>query len=226
MNQERRMDFIGIGMIAILTFIGLYFALFTTDSFAGAGFIFGIAYFFLYKAIRKKSFEEMHFSVRKLGGQLKRPGIWLWILLPSAVSLAQLAVTRFVSQAFYAETVRGELTRISALIPQGTASNFLLLLPYLLILATGEEICFRAFFQDRLSAYVPAGLPILLSSVVFTAGHLYREPLGIAVFWALNTFVLSLLFGVIQKKTENAWVSTISHFASNYLAFLLIYFLK
>lgn len=53
-----------------------------------------------------------------------------------------------------------------------------------------------------------------------------REPFGVALFWVLNTFTLSVLFGVIQAKTKNAYLSTISHFLSNYLAFVLVYALK
>lgn len=226
MNKERRLDFIGIAGITLLVFAGMYFSLSAKDVFTGAGFVFGIVYFFLYRAVTRKSFEEMHFSARSLGKWLKQPGIWGWILLPAAVNLLQTAAARFISPPFYGETVRDELTRISVLVPTGVTADFLVLIPYLLVLAMGEEICFRAFFQDRLAHYVPAGLAILLSSIVFTAGHVASEPLGVAAFWVLNTFVLSILFGVIQKKTKNAYVPTISHFVSNYLAFVLIYFLK
>lgn len=147
-------------------------------------------------------------------------------LLPAVLNLLQTAVTRLVSPSFYSDTVHNELTRVSGLIPGSPPSNFIILIPYLLILAMGEEICFRAFFQDRLSKYMPSDGSIVLSSIVFTLGHVYREPLGIAGFWILNTFVLSVLFGMIQKRAKNAYVSTISHFISNYLAFLLIYFVK
>lgn len=226
MSKERRMDFIGIAGITILVFVGMYCSLSAKDIFTGAGFLFGIVYFFLYKAVTGKSFEEMHFSVRSLGNWLKRPGIWGWVFLPAAVNLLQTAAARLISPSFYGETVRDELTRISVLVPTGATANFPVLIPYLLILAMGEEICFRAFFQDRLSQYIPVGLSILVSSAVFTAGHVSSEPLGVAVFWVLNTFVLSVLFGIIQKKTGNAYVPTISHFVSNYLAFVLIYFLR
>lgn len=222
MNKERSMDFAGIAAITVLTCIGMYFSLFTQSSFTGAGFLFGILYFFLFQAVNRKSFEEMHFSVRSIGRQMGRPGVWLWILLPAAVNLVQTAVARLVSPSFYQAAVRDEFTRISALIPGSMTANFLLLIPYLLVLAMGEEICFRAFFQDRLSNYVPAGPAIVFSSAVFTAGHVYREPAGVMIFWVLNTFVLSVLFGIIQKKTKNAYLSTIAHFLSNYLAFILI----
>ena len=49
-RKEKSMDFFGIGAITVLTLIGMYFALFTESSFTGAGFVFGIVYFFLYKA--------------------------------------------------------------------------------------------------------------------------------------------------------------------------------
>ena len=226
MARERGMDFAGIAGITILVFIGMFFSLSAKDVFTGAGFLFGIVYFFLYQAVTRKSFDEMHFSIRSLGKWLRRPGIWGWILLPAAVNLLQIAAARIVSPPFYGEMIREELTRVSTLVPRGVTADFPALIPYLLVLAMGEEICFRAFFQDRLSNYVPAGLSILLSSIVFTAGHVASEPPGVAVFWVLNTFVLSILFGVIQKKTENAYVSTISHFISNYLAFALICCLK
>ncbi len=79
MKKERTMDFVGIGVITLLTLAGTYFSRFTESSFPDAGFIFGIAYFFVYKTVGKKSFEEMHFNIRGLGAWLKRPVIWLWI---------------------------------------------------------------------------------------------------------------------------------------------------
>lgn len=226
MNKEKRMDFIGIGLIAILTIIGMYLSVFAKSSFTGIGFIFGIVYFFLYKIINKRPFEEMHFSIRSVGKWLKQPKVWLLILAPAVINLAQTITAWLISRTFYTNAVRDELTRISSLIPGSMTSSFLVLIPYLLVLAMGEEICFRAFFQDRLSKYIPVAASLILSSIIFTIGHVYKEPLGIMIFWISNTFILSILFGVIQHKTKNAYISTISHFISNYLAFVLIYFLK
>lgn len=226
MNREKRMDFLGIGFITVFNIIGMYLSLFTKSSFTGIGFIFGIVYFFIYKIINKKSFEEMHFNIRSIGKWLKQPKTWLLILIPAIINLAQTIAAWLVSRTFYTSAVADELTRISMLIPGSITSNFLILIPYLLILAMGEEICFRAFFQDRFSEYVPIITSLIFSSIVFTMGHIYREPLGIAAFWIFNTFILSFLFGLIQHKTKNAYIATISHFISNYLAFVLIYFLK
>ena len=221
MTRERRRDLAGIGIITILTLMGFYFSVFTQSSFTGEEFLFGILYFFFYKAVNRKTFEEMHFSIRSVGRWLRQPKIWLWVFLPAAINLLQTFVAWLVSPSFYSATIQDELTRISPLIPGNMTSDFFILIPYLLILAMGEEICFRAFFQDRLSMYLPVSLSILLSSLVFTLGHVCREPMGIAAFW-----VLTLVFGMIQKKTKNAYISTIAHFVSNYLAFVLIYILK
>lgn len=224
--KERILDAAGIAGISVLTLIGMYFSLFAQSSFTGAGFVFGIVYFFFYKVITRKSYAEMQFDIRTVGKWLKRPVIWLWVLLPAVLNLLQTAVAYAVSRSYYNDVVRDEFTRIGSLVPESMTQNFLALIPVLIILAMGEEICFRAFFQGRLSRYLPAGPSIVLSSLVFTAGHVYREPPSVMIFWVLNTFVLSLLFGVIQKKTENAYVSTIAHFLSNYLAFILIFSLR
>lgn len=88
----------------------------------------------------------MHFSIRSVGRWLRQPKIWLWIFLPAAINLLQTFVARLVSPSFYSATIQDELTRISSLIPGNMTSDFFILLPYLLILAMGEEICFRAFF--------------------------------------------------------------------------------
>lgn len=51
-----------------------------------------------------------------------------------------------MSPSFYSATIQDELTHISSLIPGNMTSDFFILIPYLLILAMGEEICFRVFF--------------------------------------------------------------------------------
>jgi membrane protease YdiL (CAAX protease family) len=83
------------------------------------------------------------------------------------------------------------------------------------VFALGEEIAWRAFFQNRLSKVLPVIPTILVTSFLFTLGHYKQGDMTIVLFGLVFTFINSVLYGLIFNKSKNAWISTVSHLTAN-----------
>jgi membrane protease YdiL (CAAX protease family) len=79
-----------------------------------------------------------------------------------------------------------------------------------LVFALGEEIAWRAFFQNRLSKILPMIPAVLVTSFLFTLGHYKQGDMTIVLFGLVFTFINSVLYGIIFHNAKNAWISTIS----------------
>ncbi len=70
-----------------------------------------------------------------------------------------------------------------------------------------EEFFFRSYLFGRLGqAGVPVSLAVLGTTALFTAGHLYEGPLGIAVAAALGT-----LYSIVYIRRQSLHVIAIAH---------------
>lgn len=174
----------------------------------------GIVYFFINKAIEKKTARESGLDIKAIGISLKDKKIWFWILLP--LIMDALCVT--ISKLFLPEYIEFETARASSFVSVELSISSVL---QFFVFALGEEIAWRAFFQKQLTKVLPI-IPVLLSSsLLFTLGHLATGKTGVVAFGLIFTFINSCLYGVVFHKTNNAWVSTISHFAANMFEVLL-----
>jgi len=95
----------------------------------------------------------------------------------------------------------------------------------LAFLALGEEIAWRAFFQKQLNKVLPIIPTLLISSVLFAIGHFNQGDPVIVLYDVFFVFVNSVLYGIIFYKTNNAWISTISHFVANLFSIIVLVFL-
>ena len=95
----------------------------------------------------------------------------------------------------------------------------------LLVFAVSEEIAWRAFFQKQLKTFLPVVPTILITSALFSLGHLTSGSLIIVSYDLLFVFVNSLFYGIIFRKTNNVWVSAASHFTANLFAVIILFFL-
>ncbi|MBN3555795.1 CPBP family intramembrane metalloprotease [Fictibacillus nanhaiensis] len=94
----------------------------------------------------------------------------------------------------------------------------------LAVLALGEEIAWRAFFQNQLSKYIPIIPTIILTSIIFSLGHFAVGNAVVVSYDIFFIFINSVIYGVIFYKTNNAWISAISHFIANVFSIILISF--
>jgi hypothetical protein len=93
-----------------------------------------------------------------------------------------------------------------------------------LLAALGEEMVFRGYllqriadlFADEFRRWIVA---LLLSSTLFSIGHLYQGLTGV-----VDTFLAGLLLGILYLYSgKNLWLPILTHGVINTAGFLLIY---
>ena len=187
-------------------------------SAAGISVILGIVAFFVFRIIDKQTYQECGLGWKSLGEMVQRPAIWLWIILPSIMNLLVIILAKLILPN-YIEHIASRSEEMLAV------KNLPVLLIQLLVFAAGEEIAWRAFFQKQLNTILPAIPTIMITSALFTLGHLTSGSLIIVSYDLLFVFVNSLIYGVIFCKTNNVWMSAASHFAANLLAVIILFIL-
>ena len=85
-------------------------------------------------------------------------------------------------------------------------SGFLLLA--LIVGPIMEEVVFRGYLQSSLAKHIPAWAAILITSVIFTAGH---SPM---ILWPMY-FLFSITWGWIYLKTGSLKMAILIHVLSN-----------
>ncbi|WP_067729844.1 hypothetical protein [Oceanobacillus damuensis] len=83
-----------------------------------------------------------------IGANLKEKSIWIWVVLPLIMNV----VCFVLSTLFLPEFIENIYDRIESMI---SLKTLLLLVLQLAILALGEEIAWRGFFQKQLSKLLP-----------------------------------------------------------------------
>jgi membrane protease YdiL (CAAX protease family) len=176
--------------------------------------IVGAAFFFINKVIKKEPFKGSGLDIKAVGTDLKNPRIWFWMALPIVMD----AVCVIISVLFVPEYIKYETVRAGSFVAIELSASSVL---QFLFFALGEEIAWRAFFQNQLTKALPVVPVLLFSSLLFTLGHYNSGNISVVVFGLVFTFINSVLYGVVIHKTKNAWVSTISHFTANMFEVIL-----
>ncbi len=183
-----------------------------------AGVLVVIAYLFLEAILRKRRKEEIGFDIRSVPHALRET--WFFIVL--VVFVAPL-LTVTIGFLFLPEYFSHVLARVTPYVEVGLTGQ---LFVQLLVLALGEEIVFRAFLQGRLSLFIDPRWAIFFSAAIFAAVHYTPGIMIVAVLDVLSVFVDGLLYGIIFKRTNNVYASTIAHFLANSLGILLLIFIS
>jgi membrane protease YdiL (CAAX protease family) len=179
-----------------------------------AGLLLAFVYLFLEAFLRKRRMEEIGFSIRSLPHALRDN--WLFILL--VVFVAPL-LTVAIGKLFLPEFFTHILARVTPYVDIGAING---LFVQLLVLAFGEEILFRAFLQGRLSLFIDPRWAILFSAAVFAAVHFTPGVPVIVALDLLSVFVDGLLYGIIFKRSNNVYASTIAHFLANSFGVIIL----
>lgn len=149
----------------------------------------------------------------------KDRGIWFWVVLP----LIMDAVSITIAKLFLPEYIKHVLARTEIFI---SFDKVILILFQLAVLALGEEIAWRAFFQKQLNKAFSIIPVLFISSVLFALGHLTQGNVIIVIYDIFFVFINSILYGTIFYKSKNAWVSAISHFIANLFSIIVLVFLR
>ncbi|NMD71716.1 CPBP family intramembrane metalloprotease [Bacillus sp. DNRA2] len=211
-----------INKIAIIVMIIMVILSFTNLfglNISSACIFIGIGFFFINKVIEKQPTSGSGLDLKATGASLKDRTIWLWIVMPIIMD----AVCVLISNLFLPQYIEFEITRAGSFVPIELSISSVLMF---FIFALGEEIAWRAFFQNQLSKVLPIIPALLFSSLLFTLGHFKVGDPFVVSYGLFFTFINSVLYGVIFHKTKNAWVSTISHFIANIFEVTLFILIK
>lgn len=97
-------------------------------------------------------------------------------------------------------------------------------LPVSILIGIYEEILFRGFLLSRIRAVLGgansaagATLAVLISSVLFGAGHYYQGLLGV-----MQTTVVGLVLGIVAVRRRSIWACIIAHIGIDTLGLFLL----
>jgi len=185
---------------------------------AGLAVVVGVVFFFVDKVSEKQPFEGGGLDIGAIRKNFKDKSIWFWMALPIIMD----AVAIGISKLLLPEYIDHVLARTEAFV---SFDKVLILIIQLAFLALGEEIAWRAFFQKQLNKALPIIPTLLISSSLFAIGHFSQGNAVIVLYDVLFVFINSVLYGIIFHKTNNAWMSAISHFAANLFSIIVLVFL-
>lgn len=207
-----------IPLIAIIIMLGVSFSNLFGLNIAGISVIIGVVFFFINKAFEKQPFRDSGLDLKVIGTNFKDRKIWIWVALP----LIMDAVSITISKLFIPEYIEHVLARTEIFL---SFDKVILLVFQLAGLALGEEIAWRAFFQKQLNKALPFIPTLIISSLLFAFGHLTKGNVIIVIYDIFFVFINSILYGIIFYKSNNAWISAMSHFSANLFSVVVLVFL-
>ena len=213
MGSIKKVPKIAMIAMAVISFVNLFGV-----SAAGISVLLGVVFFFINKGIEKQPYAGSGLDIKAIGANLKKVSIWFWIAMPVIMDAFSILLSKLIVPE-YIDHVIGRAE------PFLSMNNVFLLLMQLLVLALGEEIAWRAFFQKQLQKVLPISQVLIISSFLFAIGHIASGKFAIVAYDIFFVFVNSILYGIVFHKTNNAWVSTISHFIANLFSIIVLVFL-
>jgi uncharacterized protein len=197
---------IAIFGLLCLTSIGL-------TNVAGLTILFSILYLFIENKRDKGKMEDIGFIPKNILSDIKK--YWWLILIPAVSGIVAISLSILFLPDFYLHVI--ERTK-----PMLSFDKLLLLIPQLLILAFGEEIAFRAFFQTKICNITKPIWAIIITSLFFAIGHFSSGSISLVFYDLIFIFIDSVVYGIIYQKTKNVYTCTISHFLANFIGIFIL----
>lgn len=148
---------------------------------------------------------------------LKNKDTVILIFMPLVMNVICLLIAKF----FVPEFIEHLTARTGFL----AFNRIPVLIVELMIAALGEEIAWRAFFQKQVSKIFPFVPSLIVSSILFSICHFNQGSAIVVIYDLVFIFINAMIYGVIFRKTDNAFISTIAHFLANLFGTLSILFL-
>lgn len=209
---------------AAITLIGLIVMILLTvtkvepsSKIAGYSIFVGIAFFFITEGAAKTQSSGSGLRFNTIAVDLKKPGVILWMLLPSVSGIITLVVGNLIFSGEFAVHIMGRTSSILSF------DKIALLIGQVIIAAFGEEIAYRGFFFGKSSKLFPIWGCAVVSSAVFAAGHIVPGNIELVAYDIAAVFIDSLIFSVIYHKSGNCVISTFSHILGNAVSLVTIF---
>ncbi len=184
---------------------------------AGVSVIIGVVLFFVNKLMERRVYSGSGLDFEAIGSDIKKKSLWFWICLPIVMD----AVSITLAKLYLPEYIEHVIGRAEVFV---TFDKAALLLVQLAVLALGEEIAWRAFFQKQLVKVMSLAPVLFISSLLFALGHVAKGSFIVVAYDVFFVFVNSILYGIIFQRSNNAWISGISHFAANLFSIIVLVF--
>ena len=209
---------------AVLTLIGIAVMILLaltkvvpSSNIAGYSVFVGIAFFFIIEAVAKTPNAESGLRFDTIVEDIKKPGVIVWLLLPSVSGIVTLVVGNLMFSGEFVVHVMGRTSSILSF------DKIALLIGQVIIAAFGEEIAYRGFFLGKGMKIFPFWFCAVVSSLAFAAGHIATGDMGIVVYDIAAVFIDSLIFSVIYHKSGNCVISTFSHILGNAISIATVF---
>lgn len=177
--------------------------------------IIGIVAFFVTRKTNADVNEGLNF--KNIFSLLKDKRIIILVLIPAIMD----AICFLIAKLFLPEFI----THLKARTDFLPLNMIPILIVQLIIFALGEEIAWRAFFQKQISKMLPYVPSLIISAALFSLCHLNTGSIIVVTYDLLFVFINAILYGIIFKRTDNAYISTIAHFIANLFGTVAIMFL-
>lgn len=216
MSKIRKTPLTAIIFMAIFSLSGLIVSQ-ESVKLTSITLIIGIIVFFVTWKSEKAEGNGDGLDIKKVPKQLKDKTVLLLIMIPMLMNIVCTVLANFFVPEFI-EHLKGR-TDFLAL------NRLPILILELIIAALGEEIAWRAFFQKQLAKVIPFVPTLIISSALFAICHFTQGNTIVVLYDILFVFINAVFYGIIFRKTDNAYISTLAHFLANLLGIIEVMFL-
>lgn len=216
MKDMKKLSLVIIIIMSILSVLSIFDFNLKEVKFnlAGVALSIGIVMYF---AIEKYGIPENLLDLDEFFTTLKDSKIIVLILLPLLTNI----ISFIIAKLFVPDFVEHLRSRTSFL----STNQIPLLIIQLLIMAIGEEIAWRGFFQNQLTKFISFLPSLIISSLLFALCHCTKGSLLVVIYDLFFIFINAMLYGFIFKKANNIFTSSIAHFIANLFGIIIIFFL-
>ncbi len=214
-NNKKSVALTMIGVAIMILLTGTKVA--PSSNIAGYSVFVGIAAFFIVEAVSKTPNTESGLRLNTIVEDIKKPGVFAWVLLPGVSGIVSLVVGNLIFSGAFVAHVMGRTSSILSF------DKTALLIGQVIIAAFGEEIAYRGFFLGKGMKIFPFGICVVVSSLTFAAGHIAAGNIGLVVYDVASVFIDSLIFSVIYHKSGNCVISTLSHIFGNAISLVVVF---
>ncbi len=206
--KTNRIFFETILVIAV-TLFGMWFVPTAKTLFA----LIPIVYLLIERRLRKRTWNDLGFTVRTFGADLRAN----WILFALTGFLIQ-PLTVLWAKAYFPEF----LAHIQARLPFESGIGWGVLLPLLAVSLLGEEMTYRTLLQGRLAPFIGVPAAVGVGSVLFGLAH-FAPGVGIIVAVDIGLIIVdSILYGIMFARRNNLLVVWLAHLLGDIFGLLVL----